>query len=128
VTAANTPIDLGTYAALASVGAITTAILAVVAFIPFSDCRGLRDRLAEIPSGQAGHADLVDEAHRRALRSMWLVLPVAAVNVAVLAAWYDIGIRHAPWRLWLPWAAVGCLVIYLACVSTAGMLGMRRLT
>lgn len=119
-------VDPGTYAALASVAAITTAILAVVALIPFSDSRTVKARLTDVKQGQPGHAEIVDGAHRRAFQSCLLVLPVVVVNVAVLVAWWDVGLSRAPWRLWLPCTAVALLVAYLACISVVGIVMMRR--
>lgn len=113
-------VDPGLYGALATVAAITTALQAAVALIPLNDSADIGRQMGSSSPGQAAYDKAQEDAGARLRAAILLNVPAVMVNVAVLASWLGLGIIHARWVLWLPWAAVVTAAVFLFVCAVVG--------
>jgi hypothetical protein len=113
-------VDTGLYAAVATVAAITTALQAAVGLVPLNDSTDIGRRMDSSSSGQPVYEKAKTDAGVRLRAAVLLNIPAVIVNAAVLAAWLGLGIIHARWVLWLPWAAVVAAAVYLLVCAAIG--------
>jgi len=119
-------VDPSLYGALATVAAITTALQAAVGLTPLNDSSDIRRRMAASSPGLSAYDRAKTDAESRLRADVLLNLPALSVNGAVLASWCGLGILHARWVLWLPWAAVVLAAIFLFVCAAIGSWSLAR--
>jgi hypothetical protein len=121
-------IDSGLYGALATVAAITTALLSLVALLVLQRGTELKRITEDDGVDSAGY----NRAKRVAWPNFWghgvLNLVALIVNAAVVAAWWKIGVTPASddqWQYWLPCYAVITATVVLIGPAAVGLCQMR---
>ena len=114
-------VDTGLYSAVATVAAITTALQAAVGLVPLNDSADIGRRMESSSRGEPARDKARTDAGIRLRTAILLNIPAVTVNAAVLASWLGLGIIHARWVLWLPWAAVVAAAVFLfVCAAVGG--------
>jgi len=116
-----------TYAALASVASITTALHAAVAMQTLNIRGNIKNRKSGQTPGTQGYNDVVNESKR--VRWVWLTLNVLTIliNGAVITAWGDIALSIQGAKNWVfivPWTAVTFAAVTLVVCGLVGIKGI----
>lgn len=120
-----TALDL--YVALATVAAITTGLQASAASVPVTQADRLERRKQGTQPSTLEREAVKKDAKRAKSAALWLVIPSALVNLAVLIPWADITFRRmrVDWILILPWSAVSAAWLALTIVAASAIVRIR---